>query len=164
MKKKINIILIIAVLGLWGLVGYRFLRNYFAKEGSTAYHQDTNFASQKIVIQRDTFIMKPLIRDPFLSVGLVNNTTKPIPVNYSHAAQRQQKLPKVKAPAAPWPEIIYYGYIKSGKNTEVAVIKINGQLVRMKKGETKNNFLIKGVYKDSIVIIYYKEKKTFFHS
>ena len=60
-----------------------------------------------------------------------------------------------------WPEIQYFGYIKSGNSNELAVIKIDGKLQRLRKGEIKQGILVNSVFRDSVIVHFNKEKRTF---
>jgi len=163
MKKNINIVLIIVVLALWGTAGYRYVKNYLI--------QDTNitakFSEFKTVdfnIKRDTFLLTPLPRDPFLN----KIYTRSVVVTDSKKNTRLSKL-KVNTTShisivIPWPDVKYYGFIKSGKNSELALIKVNGVLIKMHKGDSENGLAIKEIYKDSIVLVYNKQRKIFIHN
>ena len=161
MKKKINIILIIAVLGLWGAVAYRFINNYFADEHANSSQRSIT-ASNTLMVRRDTFEMHALERDPFLNTY---RTSAPVRSQRRYTAQSTKAKPNNSSmramTEAPWPEIQYFGYIKSGNSNEVAVIKIDGKLQRLRKGEIKQGILVNSVFRDSVIVHFNKEKRTF---
>ena len=126
-KKKINIVLILVVITLWGAVAYRSVNQYFFPNQvyiADSYKQ-TNIDFKKVL--KDTFQLNKIIRDPFLDISSVQNTPSPNKVvkpQIFKAAVKKEKLPP--APIE-WPEISYYGYIKSvNKNEELVMIKISG--------------------------------------
>jgi hypothetical protein len=165
MKKKINILLIVAVGGLWGTVGYRFITNYFfdnSINNSIAVRTDY---TTKLVTQRDTFVLQNISRDPFLNkLAITSSSVSPSMRNTGYTARKHTPVVKPVPVAKYWPEIQYYGYIKSGKNNEVALLKINGQLLKLHKGESRNEITIQNVFKDSIAVMFNREKKVFKHT
>ncbi|MCO6147912.1 hypothetical protein [Flavobacterium sp. NRK1] len=161
MKKKINILLIVVVGGLWGTVGYRFINNYFFNNtvnnitvGKTAY-------TTKLVTQRDTFLLENMNRDPFLNKMVSVATTEITSKRNTGNIKKHTTFMKPVAIPKYWPEIQYHGYMKSGKSNEVALLKINGQLLKLHKGESKENLTIQNVYKDSVAVVFNREKKVF---
>lgn len=65
-KKRINIMLILTVLGLWGTVGYRVInRHFFANEVFLEKQNQTNNIAIN-QISKDTFELIEINRDPFL--------------------------------------------------------------------------------------------------
>ena len=59
-----------------------------------------------------------------------------------------------------WPNITYYGYIKSkDKIEELILVKIDNQLYKLRKNSNINGLIINKVYKDSIEVSFNKNKK-----
>lgn len=165
MKKKINIGLILVVLMVWGIIGYRIVKNYFyVPEESNDYA--FNYKDEvNIITQRDTFVLRPLERDPFNSKGRLHANTesvavKPNPSLISRPRPFSGPL-KPQMGALLWPTIEYYGFIKSNNNPEIYLIKADNNFIRIKKGETKNDISINKVFKDSIVLSFQKNERTF---
>jgi hypothetical protein len=157
-KKATNIILICVVVGLWATIGYRFINNL--KHESEKIQE--NYAATSLIIpeSRDTFDLRPLRRDPFL-----NKLNYPKSDRISYLPKRKLRISKVKAEKPlvvvhNWPIIEYYGYIKSGSNKELALLKINGKLQRTHIGEINNSIYVKKIYKDSITLVFNKSVKT----
>ena len=163
-KKKINIVLIIVVLGLWGTVVYRSLNHYFLpnQDQNAVEQRGNSFNYQQI--KKDTFELSPLHRDPFLSKQMAPAT----PIVYTKpSAPIVKKTAAVKAPPQPtvvyWPEINYYGYIKSSqKISELILIKINNKLYKTRKNDIVEGIKIKTVFKDSIEMQLNKEVKLIY--
>ena len=163
MKKKINILLLIAVLGLWGSVLYRLVKNYMvANENSKLVEQRT--ASIPVTkLKKKSFEFKPLNRDPFLGRVYSSNT-----IEKKHKiVNKVVGEPKIKSDVSnfdrvvSFPNIQYYGVIQSSQsNKEVILIKINGQLVRLSKNGESGGLKIKQVYKDSVVVTYSKQTRV----
>lgn len=152
-KKKINIVLIIAVVALWGTVGYRSVKNFFySKEEFITENKKQNIKS--ILTERDTFNLGTLKYDPFLKKSIPKQTKITI-----HKINKP--LPKKNTePEVYFPDVKYFGYIKSGQNPEVLLLKINNKLCRIHKGENKDGILIKKIYEDSIRVSFNKTVRT----
>lgn len=159
MKKKINIVLILAVLGLWGTVVYKAVSQYlFPKEfvenatASTKSHFNSN------LINKDTFHLEAIPRDPFLNKQYQN----PIVPKVFHPKSINKTVAQVIIPIVNknWPTITYYGYIKSKeKNEELILVKINQKLHKLRKTDQVEGVTINKVYNDSIALYFNKEKR-----
>lgn len=142
------------VLGIWGYVIYQIV--------SVVGHKDVTLANnitvhtvlpEKNII--DTFSIVANYRDPFLGKMTLTpseNDKPKIPVK------------KIEKPVEPvrWPSVVYHGMIKNQKtNKELYLVTINNQDNMMKPGDVFSDVELKKVYKDSILVIYKKEIKTF---
>lgn len=154
-KKKLNIILLLFVLGLWGTVIYRYVSQYLYKQ--EVIHLDSkqffSFANQ--LHKKDTFEMTSVKRDPFLNQSFsvtenktVKNSYKPVRVAKKYFAVKEIYFPIVE----------YYGYIKSNneKKKELILIKSNGVLMKLKLEEEREGLKILRIFKDSIQISFNK--------
>jgi hypothetical protein len=165
MKKRVNIILLLVVLSLWGTVAWRSLKNFIYQsatiENSTLY-QSININK----INKDTFELKKLNRDPFLQKSIVTIAPKVENSSYSKPIANSKKgnlsgfykpLAKKEEPSN-MPIIQYIGYIKSTQQKEeMVLLKINENLKRCVVGKKYDDILIKKVYKDSVQIVYFKK-------
>lgn len=158
-KKKINIGLILVAVCLWGVVSYRVVKNYFflphaTNNDSSRYKKELN-----LITKRDTFTLTYLKHDPFLNKEPEKVQTKKAykKVNNVNHHSLQQKKANISA----WPFIECYGFIKSNNSAEVYLIKLNNNIVRLKKGETKMDITLKKTFKDSIIIAFQKEERAF---
>lgn len=155
MKKQLNKFLILAVIVLWGTILYRYFGHYFMKdEGRAAEMKSTN-DRVNIDIKRDTFHLEKLVRDPFLS------KYRSVAKKSNFASNRKAKkhanpvnsIPEPVNPDIAIPrDIAYFGTIKPGDCDELAVIKIDGKLLRLKKGEIKGDIKINRFDNKSVTI------------
>lgn len=164
MKKKVNIILLLVVLSLWGTVAWRSLKNFFYQPSeieNTKLYQSININK----IQKDTFELKKLNRDPFLQKSIATSEINSGSSNYKKPQKNSTKgnLYGFNKPAAKKPEpsnmpiIKYVGYIKSSQQKEeMVLLKINDNLRRCVVGKKYNDIQVKKVYKDSVQIVYLK--------
>ncbi len=161
MKKKINIVLIIVVLGLWGTVGYRTVNQYFFSKKLIIKTMDLNKELNANQINKDTFQMENSIRDPFLNKqdqSMVPSTKK----IYSKSLNIKKNVAQTFKPKEfiNWPSISYHGYIQSKvNNEELILVKINEKMHKLKINEEVEGVTLKKVYKDSIEFVFNKEKK-----
>jgi hypothetical protein len=165
MKKKVNIILLLLVLTLWGTVAWRSLKNFFYQPyevKNTTLYQSININK----IEKDTFKLEKLNRDPFLEKSIVIATpkigyssyTKPIANSKKGNLSSFYKPTTKKTEPSNMPVIKYVGYIRSSQQKEeMVLLKINENLKRCVVGKKHDDILIKKVYKDSVQIIYFKK-------
>ncbi|NHN27412.1 hypothetical protein FIA58_017160 [Flavobacterium jejuense] len=157
-KKAINIVLIIVVLSLWGTVSYKYINRFFGNdEIAINLSNDYNYNAISI-IKKDTFALEPLTKDPFLNKVFSKPKEQTI---------RTITIPKPKIDPKPkegilFPSVQYFGYIKSkDKKEELILIKINNRLERVRLNDNIDGLIINKIYKDSIVVHFNKETRSF---
>lgn len=157
-KKAINIILIIVVLSLWGTVGYKYINRFFSND-EIAYNLSNDYNYNEIsIIKKDTFILQPLTKDPFLNKVF----SKPkIQTQISPSIPKTNINPKPKE-IIPFPSVQYFGYIKSkDKKEELILVKINNRLERVRLNSNIDGVVVKKIYKDSIIVNFNNEVRSF---
>ncbi|RYG54868.1 MAG: hypothetical protein EOO01_00185, partial [Chitinophagaceae bacterium] len=113
MKKKLNIVLIIAVAGVWGTVIYRCVTQYLVKSDLSIR---SNYSAKSVAIEiweKDTFSLQPLRRDPFLAITADAVHATVYKKSFATAAPARNAGQVVKAS---FPDIKYFGTIKSVRN------------------------------------------------
>jgi hypothetical protein len=133
-KKKLNMILIIAVIAIWGILIYKFLVPYFS-DHNTEIIETVVYEIPSVQIKtRDTITLNFPRRDPFLGKTIrpvVKNTTRNIKVNKRKTNRSTPTL---------WPKIEYLGFVKSNSNKNpLGLIRIDGKLFKLK---SKNSICI----------------------
>ncbi len=162
MKKKVNIILIIAVLLLWGSVIYKALSNYFINDKNFSAVTENYDGKQFKIAEKDTFTLAILDRDPFLNKSFFVKKDKPRTMAYIYNKLVKKNIIPVKNTKANFPLISYFGYIKSKeKKDELIIVKINNQLKKLRINETFEGLTVKKKFKDSIYISNNLETRTF---
>lgn len=161
-KKKINIVLIIVVLGLWSTVAYKTVSQYFFSKELVANKTQLNDELNLNQINKDTFNLEKVARDPFLNRQ--NQTDSFVSKKYySKKPNAKNKInPIVFKPKViiNWPLISYHGYIRSKeKNEELILVKIDKRLYKLRKDDEIEGVTVKKVYNDSIELNFNKEKK-----
>ena len=107
---------------------------------------------------RDTFVLNANYRDPFESLP----TQKVENLNSSLSSFPVYNTPRI-TPTHQWPKIKYYGLIKQKDSKKsLCIIYFDDVLLNLRQGDSFfDDYLIKAVYKDSIVIQHKSFKKTF---
>jgi len=151
-KKKKTYLLLVAVLGLWGTIGYQVISALDPEESEVvAENISIDFSPEKTKV--DTFSITKTERDPFLG-KLTRNTPKT-----KKSQNRNAKKPDLENP---WPQIQYQGVVKKqGANSQIFIITINQQQYLLKRNQELEGIkLLKGNSKE-IQVYYSKESKTF---
>lgn len=158
-KKKINIILVIVVLGLWGTVGFRTINRYFGNDGINLNSEVQNREISLKKINKDTFELKKIGRDPFLNKQFIE---KPVAAVSYHVPIRKVAKPLPTVPKlnfdTAWPQLQYYGYLKSN-NLELMLLKIDSKLYKLKLNDEVDGLIIKKKFKDSIEVVFNSQSR-----
>jgi hypothetical protein len=162
-KKKINIILIVVVLGLWGSVFYKTINRFFTSK-ELAVNTTSGSATVKFNrINKDTFALENVARDPFLNKQVQEVVSRPqrqyVP-NHSGGPviKKAAPTPTMKHLIV-WPAISYHGYIKDSRG-EMVILKIDSKMFRLRKNDLVDGLMIKKISSDSLEVDFNKEKKT----
>lgn len=161
-KKKINIILIIIVLALWGTVGYRALNHQFIDNELIFEKQNQNDNTTINQINKDTFELEKISRDPFLNkqFQIAVAPTKTI-ISYHKTVKKVviSNIPK-RDPNLNWPTLSYHGYIGSKeRNEDLVLLTIDSKLRKLKLNDPVNGLIVKKRYKDSIEVYFNAETR-----
>lgn len=159
-KKKINIMLILVVLGLWGTVGYKALNRQFTGNEMILEKQNKAGNTKINQINKDTFELQKINRDPFLNKQF--QTAAAVPetvVSYYKPAIKAaaHAVPKIDSNIS-WPALSFYGYLKT-KDQELVLLKVDSKLCRLKLNDPINGLVVKKKYKDSIQVLFNAETK-----
>jgi len=159
MKKKVNILLLVFVLGLWGTVTYKYISGYWHCNSITASASQKN-AVDAVVRQKDTFTLAALERDPFLNRSMAE--PKPVRVKFRTAGVKKAP-PKIISPV-PFPQVGYFGYLKSPQHKELVLLKVNNRLMKLRAGESTDGLKVVKIHKDSVQVNFNGEARTIIRS
>lgn len=155
-NKKLTYLLICAVAGVWGVVGYRV----FFSGGEDDYQFNPQPVVNKhepydqYVVQSDTFKLALNYRDPFL--GITVPEPKVIPVS----ADPGNFVPPPVKPMIDWAAIKYSGYITNPVTKKVvSILVVNGQERMLGEGELFQGVRLIKNSKDSILISWQGKQK-----
>lgn len=160
-KKPINIILICIVMLLWGTVIYRYFNNLSISDEYNTNQEQYNSNITFNTIEKDTFKLLKLDRDPFLN-KMYSNYESVLKQPLIKRNNPKSVNKKEQTRFAAFPNIKYFGYIKSkNKNEELVLLKINNRLERVKLKSKVEGLIIEKIYGDSIEVLFNNEKRVF---
>ncbi|MCF6133372.1 hypothetical protein [Flavobacterium wongokense] len=161
MKKKLNIVLLLLVLCLWGAVIYKYVNQYFSKNEPVSYVNTANYSTKTEIVKKDTFELNRIARDPFLggyaSVVKSNNSNSVRRV----FPRREVKKEPLKVNISRFPNVQYFGFIKAIDKTsqEMILLGVDGKFLRLHLNQDSDGLKVTALNKDSIKVNYNKETK-----
>jgi type II secretory pathway component PulC len=155
-KKGINTVLILAVIGLYSVVAYRYFNH-----GTTAIAatdapmiKDVQMLAQPL---QANFSLTNLSRDPFFSGGQAPR--KPVSHSVSTMPKKQISRPELPVNAKPSTNLKFKGIVKNLSNSRtVILVSFNGNAVRMSQGDVHDGYKLEKIFKDSCLMRFGKEK------
>ncbi|NUY79270.1 hypothetical protein HUK80_00065 [Flavobacterium sp. MAH-1] len=159
-KKLFSRLLALAVAGIWIAVGYKYVSRFFF-EGETVSPQNYAASAKEVSLpHKDTFKMETLRRNPFTgNMETPRISTRSATVSYRKTSA--ERKPIVRAPEMKFPEIEYFGFVKSNNgSSELAMLKINGKMSRLYLNGKSDGITVRKIAKDSVVVQCGKQKKV----
>lgn len=157
-NKSLTYVLLIVVAIVWYNVFFRVVSNFSGDDSGIV--PTSNIPQTIGSIDRDTFSLNANYRDPFGSTTLaislpVDPQFNPNP--YPVAKPIPQKVKDF------WPKIEYKGMLrKTSSDNPLAIIFIDDIQLFLRKGEQVfDGITLKTVHRDSVVILYKKEKRVY---
>lgn len=151
-RRVLNGVLTVSLIIIWSIAGYRFLGTKELKNQESeipVFIQDET----SMVEKKHPFHFTLAKRDPFLDVFFSTKSSKPL---------ASKKPSNIKKHNTSWPDINFYGFVKNENNENALVlIKLGGEMRRVREGDTHENFIIHTIYKDSIIVKKGNEYRTF---
>ncbi len=170
-NKKLQYILIITVVIIWGLIIYRIIK-YSVKKPSIAFNNNSvSIVNRKSGEEKDTFSIYADYRNPFFKSNRYNNIKKTglkkKNKNEEIKNRKKKKMNKSKnvdfKKIIDWPTVKYCGIVqnyRSGK--KVGLIEIKRETYLIQEKDTVSDIYIKKMYKDSVEIIFSNVNRTYF--
>lgn len=146
-----------ATIALWAAIIIRVYGTLHTGAGTPGFSPGGDTDQSAEINDRDTFSIANNYRDPFSEKQVVR-TTLPGTDKKEAAGVKQQ----VQKKESTWPGIQYAGMIKNQKsNRQLVMLQINGNLKTMKSGDVSDEVQVCRVFKDSVELMYGKEKRFF---
>lgn len=159
-KKVLTGILVLAVILVWGYVGYRFFAGIEQQEDVYAENSIAEESLQPINIDTkgSLHLNYP---DPFLKTDHKPIMTKSIPVQPKKVEKKKEVLPPPST--FNWPTIAYKGLIQNQNHPEklLGLVIINGRERIIRKGEKLEELTVITIDKTKVELQFEKEKRTF---
>lgn len=144
-NKNRTYLLLVAVVAVWGTIGYKLYSNMNPHVEKTKVIANTDF--KRIQTSKgEQRTIQPDYRDPFLG-KIYRKKTPAKPIKNT-----------VKKPPVVFPPIQFVGFISG--NTDSFIIQINGRQEIFKKGQTYQEVTLKKGDAKRIVIQYKRASKT----
>ncbi len=159
-NKGLTIALVIIVGAVWYNVFMRVKSNIDADDTLPVQKQLTN--GKQWLSKRESFPLRVNYRDPFTG-SLAAMTNEPTPATMPMIPV-EPPMPKPKPEPPQWPVIRYYGLVrKTSSSVPRTLLTIDGVFYQLKQGDAAlDNVTIKKTYRDSVVINYRKQNRTFY--
>lgn len=160
-KKIITAILLLAVIGIWGYVGYNVFAGMDSDDDSTdeAFMEINEAMPIQIDAKQELLLNYP---DPFLK-----STNAPV-VIIKRQIIKEKKIEKKIVPTQEtstytWPAITYKGIMKNQNHPEkiLGLVVVNGKECIVRKGESVNDLVVLTIDKNKVELQHEKEKRSF---
>ena len=163
-KKKLNIVLVAALLLIWGLVMYKL----FWKEADSSAIEEADFMMATENLESavpDTIILDLSYRDPFLGKAprkAKKHVSRSTPQTTSVRKDKKKIVKHINQPeAVKWPSITYSGMIENSNDSrKVAIVNIDNQSHLLAPGDTANQIMLASMNRDSIRVNWNGKTKT----
>lgn len=159
-SKGFTYLLVIVVAIVWYNVFFRIKSNLMGDDVIPSPNSAQFIKLQSHI--RDTFTLHANYRDPFEGVSekpveVINPNLPIIPVQTIYVP------PKI-TPVHQWPKVQYYGLMKKRDSKKpLCILNFDDMLLNLRAGDYFfDDYLIKAIYKDSVVIQHKNFRKTFF--
>lgn len=139
--------MLVAVLSVWGIFGYKIISTLSPVRPETHSQQLSVTFNPKPAIVNDTFSIEPVLRDPFL--GTIKNK------------KVSSVITTKRTVSIEWPKVIYGGMVKKqNTNAHIFVLNINDTQHLLKKGQRVNDITVVRGNSKEVVIRYKNEPRT----
>lgn len=137
---------------------YKYVNRFFGDDELTLA-QVSNYENNTLsIIEKDTFELQPLTKDPFLNKVFTKTIAQPKVARVTPKAKVEVKPNEIVA----FPKVQYFGYIKSeDKKDKLILLKINNRLERVRLNSTVDGLVVKKIYKDSVIVSFNKVTRSF---
>jgi hypothetical protein len=146
-NKTKTYVLLVAVLAIWGIIGFKILSTLNPDAPKMVAQDDTELISPKAILNTEIFTIQSAERDPFLGT--------------LYAKKKINTYPKTIIPKEVfvWIPVLYHGTVSIQNSKEkICVLSINGQQQIMKVGQEVNEVkLVKA--NNTEVLVSYKGKR-----
>lgn len=159
MNKK-NIFLLVVVIVVWMFVIYKIINPY---RDSYISNVNTNgYPDKRIKFNaKDTFVLKTIKRDPFLRNTVSSNNNQVYIKKKEALSPPVVKSPPLLNKEVVFPNMEYYGYIKSVNNNEQLVLmKLEHKIFKLKTGQSELGVTVLKTSNDSVLVSYKGVKKS----
>lgn len=156
LKKVIDIVLIISVVAIWSIVGYRFFVKVEVAP-SVEFRTNPSFETREFNIDHNRENLIVSNKNPFNKnqARVVTGDRKPIvkPKKETKKADVSDKKPNM---------ISYHGSLTDHSGQKIYIIKINRQMKRFKKGQKIGDVTLLKIIENGILVLDQGKKREVF--
>lgn len=158
-KKSTQAVLLVFVLGVWGVIFYRIFSKLTDDDAANLPY---DLPGERIATSpvADTFQLLANYNDPFLNkaAGSSHSSGQEAAVVSPQNTIKQTARP-VSPPVAQQAQVKYMGMIRNNASKKkVAVISVNGKSSLVQENESFDNIKLLKLYKDSVLVLVGKQK------
>lgn len=167
-NKVLTRLLLLGVIAIYGTIAYRSYANKkMTEEQSQLVVNDLAFSPANY--KKDVYTIDFDLTDPFRG-GRVKPRSRAVEspdlnaVNtpYSRSGRNPQMIVPTMPKTVNWPKVQYFGFVKKvSAEKRRCLLSIDGQLVKQEAGTTHREVVIEKVYRDSVILLFEGETKTF---
>lgn len=156
-NKNVRYLLAVAVLAIWGLLGYRIYQKMNPGNDFVAPPPPVLAVTE---VEKDSFTLLVNYPDPFLGTRIPLPEAAPAPANPSNSTTVIP--PKISSPPATavFPQIVYKGLIALKNGRKAALATVDGKTMNWGWGENYEEMTLLDIQEDSIRVRYQEEEKT----
>jgi hypothetical protein len=153
-KKKLNILLGSALIGVWALVMYKLF--WSGGEEETVEFATVAYVQPPEQILPDSIVLDLEYRDPFLGSSTprrAKKTTGSTGGTPPTARNNPPQVVEIPVEIDQWPAIKFSGIIENAESSrQVALVSVDGESFLLTLGDTVHDLTLKAVTLDSILI------------
>lgn len=147
-KQQKTYLLLIAVLGIWGVIGYQLIAKLYPSDSANNKPDSVQKFKPKKFEKRKVYTINGQYRDPFLGTLHTQKKKKP-----------KRKVVVKKMENVPFPSIVYNGIVEGA--TTSYTISVNGKQELFTLGETINKVTLVKADTKKIIVRFGNTSKTF---
>lgn len=163
-KKRLNIVLGLALAGVWGIIAYKLFWPSSAEEQSTVTPITMVQHAEQEALGTDSLSLD--YRDPFLgktkrrrvkrrstSSSLTANTGRASNGSTASAPRRTTNTPNAEPTSTTWPELQYQGLIQNSTSQKsIGILSVGGTSHMCSSGDVIENITVQALTPDSVLV------------
>lgn len=147
-KQQKTYFLVVAVLIVWGLIGYQFFKKINPTENETSSIQMPKKYIPKKINKSKSYVVTGKYRDPFLGTLFVKKKK----------VKKKKVTPRIEE-SIPFPMVFYNGIVDGG-NLKSYTITVNGKQELLRIGEELAGVKLVKATKEKIIVRFNRVVKT----
>jgi hypothetical protein len=147
-KKGKMLVLLLLTLLLWGYITLKIFNVTSTNSSTNQYSAKEAYINKQPDHTENTHSLLLNYVDPFLKT----------PHSLQHSHKSHYRKTNIKTNEIQWPEIVYMGCIRSGKNTPTILLLINKEEISLEQGKSSRGITFIRFLQDSVLLSFNNEK------